>query len=207
MAGRQTNEKSRRASSRRRGILLLASFLLIGTVTAGTVLAYVHSRTQPIANVFSPAEVSCQVLESFDQHVKSDVKIRNTGTADAYIRVAVVATWVSDQGTEVYAARPKEGAEQDYTVAFADDYPENWLTDADGFYYYTGKVPAGGTTAQLIKTCTVNAGRAPAGFHLSVEILASAVQASPETVAEEQWHVVIKDGRIVQVSADGGNTI
>lgn len=38
--------------------------------------------------------------------------------------------------------------------------------------------------------------RCPQGHHLSVEIVASAIQSSPETVVENVWHVTVTDGRI-----------
>lgn len=193
-----------KSAKHRSVMLLLASLLILGTVAAGVTLAYVFTRTEPITNVFAPAKVSCRVLETFENNVKSHVKIQNTGTADAYIRVAIVATWVADKGTDVYAAKPIEGSGQDYTLVFADDFAQNWLRDANGFYYHKSAVPVQGTTAQLIKSCTVNGEKTPAGFHLSVEIVASAIQAFPETAAEEQWHVIVEGGKIRAVPRNQG---
>ena len=42
---------------------------------------------------------------------------------------------------------------------------------------------------------------------MAVEIVASAIQASPETVAEEYWHISVENGEIitVQPSREVGN--
>ena len=52
---------------------------------------------------------------------------------------------------------------------------------------------------QLIKECSVIDGKGPEGYHLSVEILASAIQSEPSSVVAEQWGVTVTDGNITGV--------
>ena len=42
-------------------------------------------------------------------------------------------------------------------------------------------------------------GKAPEGYLLSVEILASAIQSEPSSVVAEQWGVTVTDGNITDV--------
>ncbi|MFR5864809.1 MAG: hypothetical protein ACLUFV_06380 [Acutalibacteraceae bacterium] len=105
-------------------------------------VAYLQTQTEPLENQFTPAKVSCKVEETFEDNVKSNVTIQNTGDTDAFIRVAVVANWVqTDENssvTSVYAQQPVAGT--DYTLTLADDVNEKWLKDSNGFYYYKDAV-------------------------------------------------------------------
>lgn len=156
---------------------------------------------------FTPAQVSCEVEETFDGSVKRSVAIRNTGDTDAFIRVTVVANWVKadDEGnvTSVHAQQPQPGT--DYTIQWADDFGANWLQGGSDFYYYKIAVDPEESTAVLIAECTPKANRAPEGYTLAVEIVASAIQASPEAVAEEYWHISVENGVITAVQGGGGN--
>ena len=43
----------------------------------------------------------------------------------------------------------------------------------------------------------------PDGYHLSVEIAASAIQSVPETVVADEWNVVLTDGKITAANGKG----
>ena len=173
--------------------ILIVTLALLLTVAVGSTLAYIFMRTNPVNNTFTPAQVSCAVVEEFEDNVKSNVKIQNTGDTDAYIRVAIVITWKNDQGV-VWAEAPTSN---DYTIEW-NLTADGWVKGPDGYYYYTQKVaPHGGLhdglTDVLITSCTPVTGNAPEGYVLSVEIVASAIQASPDTVVEEQWKTGVSD--------------
>ena len=86
-------------------------------------------------------------------HKKSDLVITNTGTATAYMRVAVVANWVyiaqtgDPEGTPASITPCNEFASfMNGELEFKDapQYNSNWiLSTVDGFYYYKYPVPAG----------------------------------------------------------------
>lgn len=195
--------------SSRKALFALVSVLVLIFAAVGVTVAYLQTQTDPLENEFTPAKVSCEVAETFDGNVKSDVSIRNTGDTDAFIRVSVVANWVKTDSennvTSVYAQQPVAGT--DYTLTLAANANENWLKDGNGFYYHKAAVKPGESTAVLIAACTPIEGRAPAGYTLAVEIVASAIQASPETVAEEHWKVAVENNAItgVQNQVEVGN--
>lgn len=163
-------------------LIVAAAVLVLGTAL-GTV-AYLVSAPAPAKNTFAPAKVTCQVKESFAGGVKSNVTVQNTGTTAAFIRAAVVANWVAEDGT-ILATAPVEGT--DYTVDWGD---LGWIHGGDGFYYYAKAVPASGVTDNLMDSC-VQSVEAPTGYQLSIQILASAVQSKPERAAEEAWGVQV----------------
>ena len=181
-----------------RGLATVLALLLIGIVS-GVSLAVLHEGTPPLENTFIPAEVSCDVIETFDGVTKSDVRIKNTGKASSYIRAAIVATWVSDEGGAVSAVSPVEGT--DYEVILGD---LNWKKGADGFWYYTVPVEVGGETADLIESCVCTVSP-PEGFSLSVEIVASSVQSYPASVVTTYWSSGVSgtDGTVLQIIEEG----
>lgn len=187
-----------RARRSKQHTFIIAVAAILCSIISCVTVAYIFTRTDPIKNTFTPAQVSCEVLENFENNVKTDVRIQNTGDTDAFIRVAIVATWVSASGENIVSALcPVAGV--DYNITFSDDFSDHWLKDGNEFYYYKHSVDANGETAQLIKECSVVQEKVPEGFYLSVEIVASAIQSSPDTVASEQWGVTINDATIVSV--------
>lgn len=183
-------------------LLILAAVLAIG----GT-LAYIIANTTPVKNEFTPGEVRCEVEETFKDNVKSDVKIKNTGNTAAYIRATYVVTWQKDDGT-VNGKMPVVGT--DYTIKFADD--SDWIQIGDYWYYTLPVLPfeAGvetGETGVLIDSCKLAEGAAvPTGYHLSVEIIASAIQSEPASVVAEKWHVAVDNGKITGAAASADTT-
>lgn len=202
-----TQHRPGRQPSSRKALFALVSILVLVFAAAGVTVAYLQTQTLPLKNEFTPAQVSCEVEETFDGSVKRSVAIRNTGDTDAFIRVTVVANWVKadDEGnvTSVHAQQPQPGT--DYTIQWADDFGANWLQGGSDFYYYKIAVDPEESTAVLIAECTPKANRAPEGYTLAVEIVASAIQASPEAVAEEYWHISVENGVITAVQGGGGN--
>ena len=177
-------------------LLILAVVLAIG----GT-LAYIIANTTPVKNEFTPGEVRCEVEETFKDNVKSDVKIKNTGNTAAYIRATYVVTWQKEDGT-VNGKMPVVGT--DYTIVFADN--TGWKKIGD-YWYYTSPVAAGGETGVLIASCKLAEGAAvPTGYHLSVEIIASAIQSEPASVVAEKWHVAVDNGKITGAAASADTT-
>ena len=177
-------------------LLILAVVLAIG----GT-LAYIIANTASVENKFTPGEVRCEVEETFKNNVKSDVKIKNTGNTAAYIRATYVVTWQKDDGT-VNGKMPVVGT--DYTIEFAEN--SGWKLIGD-YWYYTSPVAAGGEPGVLIASCKLAEGAAvPTGYHLSVEIIASAIQSEPASVVAEKWHVAVDNGKITGAAASADTT-
>lgn len=177
---------SRRYRRSSKPFFLLVALAVVLCAMVGTTVAYLVTDTDPITNIFTPTKVTTEITENFDEKVKNNVKVKNTGDVDAYIRAAVVVTWQNDAG-EVYPTAPVEGT--DYTVTWTMD---GWKKIGD-YYYYKEVVKPGDSTGVLLTDCKPVEGKAPDGYHLSVEILASAIQAKPDSVVLEAWKVTIAD--------------
>lgn len=170
--------------------LLLVSLVLIAAIAVGSTVAFIATSTEPITNIFNPANVTIDIDESFVDGVKTDVQVKNTGNTDAFIRAKIVVTWKDADGN-VSATKPVEGT--DYTMTLNET---DWFLGSDGFYYCkTSVAPNGGSTPVLIEKCE-KTGTPPDGYDLSVEIIASGIQSTPASAVEEAW-------KVVSVSNDG----
>ena len=165
----------------RKALIVLITVAMLLLTAAGTTLAYLMDRTDPVNNIFAPAQVSCAVVENGREYTdnvvniseKSNVTVKNTGTVSAYIRAAVLVTWKSEGGV-VYAAAPEAG---DYTLQIGTG---DW-TGQDGFYWYGDDVAPGSATSALI-TSAKQLREGPVGadgtqYYLSAEIVVEAIQA------------------------------
>lgn len=164
-------------------ICLLAALIMVG----GT-LAYLIDSTETLSNEFIPAKVTCEVEEVFENGVKENVAVRNTGNIDAYVRATVVASFISDDG-KVLAKSPEETI--DYTVTWNSS---DWTKGADGYWYYkTAVIPDSLTLPLIERTEEISA---PDGYSLNIQIIATAIQSNPQDAVKEAWGVDITDGEI-----------
>lgn len=162
---------------KRSGILLAAVIVLLAGAVGGT-WAFLVAQSEPVQNNFTYAHVSCTINEKFENGVKSDVTIKNTGDIPAYIRARIVVTW-KDANGKVSAVPVKN---TDYTITFNET---DW-TQRDGYWYCNTAVDATKFTPVLITECK-KTGTAPEGYNLSVEILADAIQSEPANAVKEAW--------------------
>ena len=174
--------------SYRNALVAVAACLCILACSVGSVWAYLTDRTEPVPNEFTPARVTCAVEETFTGTVKSDVKIRNTGNVDAYIRATAIATFVAEDG-KVLATAPVEGV--DYTLKWAT---MGWNKGSDGFWYHAAPVAPNQLTANLIESATSIT--APEGFRLNVQIVATAIQSNPAAAVTEAWGITPIGGQL-----------
>ncbi len=181
--------------------ILITSVALLLVIAVGTTLAYIFTNTDPVENTFTPSKVSCAVVENgkVDENTadvvetgnsKTNVQIKNTGDTDAYIRVAVVVNWMSEDGSKVWAQKPVKDA--DYKISY-NLSNNGWIDGGDGYYYYTQPVDPNEMTGVLINSATQEV-TGPKGtdgtqYYLSIEIVASAIQAEGMGAgsAQEAW--------------------
>lgn len=182
-----TPARRRRRRNHKPTLLLLTLVLILGAMV-GTTLAYLFTNTDGLVNTFTPANVTVDIDEpgwGEDKTVKNNVTVKNTGDVEAYIRAAVVVTWQDADGN-VYPTAPEEGT--DYTVTWTKD---GWVKYGD-FYYHTSPVAPNQSTGVLLTECKVKDDATPPdGYHLSVEILASAIQSQPATAVQEAWGMTV----------------
>ena len=169
----------------RTAVLIMAVLLLLGAAVGSTV-AFLIDKTEPVTNTFTYAKVSCEVTEKFAQNKKEDVKVKNTGTTDAYIRATYVINWLDQDGN--IAASDPEG----YSYSLTKNLDSKWI-EKDGYFYYTSPIAPGDSTEGSLLTCTVTYPENPE-YTLSVEILAEAIQSTPNKAVQEAWGVTPTSG-------------
>ena len=210
-AGKFLQSEHKQLRRPKRLATLLVSLLLVLGVAVGGTVAFLSTRTDRKVNTFTPSKVTCAVTETFNNNVKSNVAVKNTGDTTAFIRAAINVTWMKDAeaGTEYGAANQTVSAkvpvkDTDYSIKLADN--TNWIQGADGYYYYKLPVNPQDSTEVLIEECKLqNNASVPDGYHLSVEIVASAIQSAPDSVVQNMWHVTVADGKIT--SANGSEVM
>ena len=168
---------------------LLISVLLLVAVAAGGTIAYLFTQTDAITNTFNPSHVSCEVTESFNGKVKSNVNVTNTSDIDAYIRVKLVTYRVNDSGQHIGGVAS--------VPAFTPG--EGWKQSGD-YYYYTSPVkPGQEPTADLISAINNLAASyddADGGKQV-IEVMAEAIQSVPAKAVCDAWGVTVgNDGKI-----------
>ena len=169
-------------------VLIAVVGLSVALCTIG-VYAYLSAKTDSVTNEFVPAKVSCVVQETFQDGVKSNVTVQNTGNIDAYIRAAVVVNFVSDDG-KVSAVTPKENV--DYIVTWG---ATGWRRGTDGYWYYANAVLPEALTDPLIETA--EAVSAPTGFSLNIRIIATAIQSAPDAAVQDAWGITPLNGELI----------
>ena len=178
----------------RTAVLIMAVLLLLGAAVGSTV-AFLITNTGPVENKFAYASVSCEVKEDFNGNTKENVQITNTGSTDAYIRATYVVNWVDAQGN--IASSDPVG----YKYTLTANLNNSWTKGSDGYFYYTSPIAPGDSTQGSLLTCTVKYPNNPE-YTLSVEILAEAIQSTPDNAVQEAWGVSISQGSVTACSGN-----
>lgn len=188
------NGKHFNTTSGRKLPVLLISLILLLTLVVGTTIAFIIDRTEGVVNKFTPGTVACEITEEFDNSLKKNVNVINTGGVSAYVRVKLVTYRVNESGQTIGGSA---------TIP-SFDLGEGWF-EQDGFYYYSKPVPSqaepaadliGAEGIQLISYTDADGGRQ------AVEVMAEAIQSDPIAVVAETWLVTAsQDGTL----SPGGN--
>lgn len=185
-AGKRTSKRP----TGRLAAMALATVLLLALTIGGTV-AWLTSKTNDITNTFTPSKVTCEVQESFDGKVKTNVNVRNTGDTTAFIRVKLVTYRTNDAGQHI------GGTAELPTINFG-----YYWVQYGGYYYYTLPVAAGETPAyNLADSITLTETYNDAdGGHQAIDVMAEAIQSQPEAAVKEAWgnaFSIADDGHLV----------
>jgi len=193
MIRRKRPEKNSR--SVRKALLTAILIISVIAVTVGGTIAYLIDKTSTVKNEFTPSFVTTKVVEkSAADGTVTEARIANTNNTQAYIRAAVSITWKNDAG-EIYAIAPTAN---DYTINWVGINDGSWVLGSDGYYYHTepvDPVPENGTpytTSVLFTDAAVSdSANIPEGFSLSIEVLGSGIQSTPEYVVVDNWGVTM----------------
>lgn len=164
----------------KRSIVMLVSLMLVVATCVGVTVAYLSSETTNIVNTFVPGNVPLTINETFDDTLKKNVTVTNTGNVSAFVRAAIIVTWQDSEGN-VAPTAPVDG--KDYEMTLGSDW-----TPKDGFYYYKEAVAAKATTTALIEEAYQ--AKEYSGYQLHIEIVTQTIQSSPADVVQNVWGYV-----------------
>ncbi len=169
---------------------LILSLCLIFALAVGTTFALLKANTAPVTNTFKAATSEIKIEEKTDNGIKSEICVKNEGTATSYVRVKLVCNWVDKDGN--VSATPVPAP----TITNND-----WFVK-DGIYYYKMPVALNDLTSNLLDGNPIKQPEdAPDGYHLEVTVLAESIQAAPDTAVKDAWKVVeVKDGSLTPVT-------
>ena len=176
---------------------LILSLCLIFALAVGTTVALLVAHTNAVTNTFTAAKSKITIEEKTDNGIKSEIYVKNEGTATSYVRVKLVMNWVDDTTENIVSGDNLP------TVELNTD--DGWF-EKGGIYYY--KTPVGpkdsgnDTTANLLQEGKpIKQENAPDGCHLEVTVLAESIQAAPSTAVEGAWKVVkVDNGALTPVT-------
>ncbi len=215
--GAHISAPARPRGRRKAHALLLAAGLLALALISGVSLAWLIDATSAKNNSFQPSTAAVKVEESMDSNKteKSNVYIKNTSDnpdLTCYIRAMVVVHWEREENGVTYIApeAPVAGTGNDYSIEYGASTA--WVKASDGFYYYTKPVAQGEQTELFIQSCKLLGTANPpaggsssaSGYHLSVEIIASGIQALPTEAVTTAWSTGVSG---VAVAEDGTVTL
>lgn len=178
--------------SKRIRLWLIAALALCAAAAVGVTLSFMFKKAEK-TNTFVPAAVTCQVKESLFSGVKSDVCVKNTGNAAAYLRIRLVSYYVYANGS--IAGR------------VSSQYPtltlrNGWIAGADHTYYYHTPVEPDAETGILCDPITLGTVELADGktVYQVLEVFAEAIQAEPVGAVQEAWNVTVSGTKITPAS-------
>ena len=182
------HKKARRTG--RLTTMAIATVLLLALTIGGT-LAWLSTKDAPITNTFNPSKVSCQVTESFDGKVKSNVNVQNTSDIPAFIRVKLVTY--------------RTNAERQHIGGVAE-VPEfvpgdGWVKYGDYYYYTKPVAPNEKPESDLISRIQLESVYTDAdGGYQAMDVMAEAIQSEPAEAVGQAWGVSISQGSVTAYS-------
>lgn len=177
--------------SKRIRLWLIAALALCAAAAVGVTLSFMFKKAEK-TTTFVPAKVTCEVEESLLSGVKSDVCVKNTGNAAAYLRIRLVSYYVYNDNS-IAGRVPSQ-------------YPaltlrNRWIAGADHTYYYPTPVEPGAKTGILCDPITLGTVKLADGetVYQVLEVFAEAIQAEPVGAVQEAWNVTVSGTEITAV--------
>lgn len=116
-------------------VLVMACLMMVATLAIGGTLAYFTSEDSA-DNVFTMGNVEIELQEVFEQNsklqpgldVNKDVRVKNTGSEDAYVRVHLAIPTIMDDGDPNFNAS-KNFLHWNFDMASVADGEWSWIPE------------------------------------------------------------------------------
>lgn len=135
-------------------IRILLSVLLVVVVAVGGTLAYLVASDSPLLNTFALMHISTEIEED-EEGTAADKKpvVKNTGTADVYVRAYAYVVMVDEDGNEY--------VDPDLSKYVVPQYNTDKWTEKGGYYYYKGKLAPTHATEPLFNGVEIDTENMP----------------------------------------------
>ena len=174
----------------RKAKFLAIPLLVAGLLAVNGTLAWL-TQGASITNEFISTDVEGEIKEEFDEKVKENVSVHNSGDIDVYIRVVLVPNWLDKDGNLTMLT-----TDNTYELSInteTDERRGKWIKK-NGFYYYTKPVPPGEETAVLITSCKPNVALEKTEYRdktFRMDVVAQLIQAQPVDAVKDSWKVTM----------------
>lgn len=207
MAGKHMESRKRIKLST---VLVIAAALALVTAIGGT-MAWLTTHSEGLTNTFTPATISGEVKETFNNpfNTKNNVYIQNTSDVPVYVRVALVPNWTKAETVEnvtKYVPVAEPVGNDDVIIdnqnwgSFVPAANSNWVKGDDGYYYYKKPLAAANKTDDTDLTGNLfNKAEAKENdpYHMNLQVLLQMIQAEPASAVTQAWGVTVNaDGTI-----------
>lgn len=175
-----------------RNILIVLLLFIVSISAISYSLAYLTwTNNEPLINVFTKPNVDIEIEEEFDDEIKKNVVVKNTGNVPIYVRVALKPAWIvyDEDDNEVVSGYTADEIVLSNLV--------DWLKIGD-YYYYTKALPPGMVTTELIGNAGIAAPLKPDNsLTYKIDVISTSIQANPTDAVMETWNVEVVNDEIV----------
>lgn len=142
-------------------VKLCIAVLALALVTVGGTLALMAVSSNSVINSFTAASIDTEIEENLTQGNKQ-VKIKNYGPSDAYVRARIMVSGVSKEKVNIVTKEPSEAAIEPDCVYLVMQHnggtTGEWCKEissenddySDDFYYYLGVLAEDDYTEELL---------------------------------------------------------
>lgn len=179
-------------------LTLISVIVIVATLVGSFSWAVLSNKTEVIKNTFSAATASTEIVEEFDNNIKKNVNIKNTGDIYGYVRIELVSYRVNENGDRIGGTAEIP----EFTAG------EGWLDLGNGLYIYSKAVAPkskpekdliGNTGITLKEYTDVDGGKQV------IDVIGEIIQSNPHDAVIDAWGdlgiTVDKDG-ILSIKED-----
>lgn len=158
-SGTCLDEDSEEAGMRNRGKIMWLVGGLICLLAAGNTFAFWSQRVEHTNHLVAD-EIKAEVVENYksskpEQTVVKEVSFHNSGSTDAFVRIAYVETWEKEDTNKEKLILSNQADETDIaTKNWTDSFNSQWQDGGDGWLYYNSILKAGESTDNILESVT-----------------------------------------------------